>query len=157
MKLRLTPIFWLQFLDWTAQTLLNSNTTERDRVGALLSVAAIFKHGTRADLLPHASTMLEVVTSPEVTGQRNGAAVRKLATKTVQRIGLTFLKAKVATWRYQRGSRSLAINLTSGPAAVSATASDKTQDESEEDYDVPEQTEEVIEQLLTGKGLFLFR
>ena len=51
-----------QFLDWSAQTLLAVGTSERDRVGALLSVAAIYKHGARADLLPHAQTMLEVVT-----------------------------------------------------------------------------------------------
>ena len=132
-------------------TLLNTKTTERDRVGALLSVAAIFKHGTRADLLPHAGVMLEVVTNPDLNGQRSGAAVRKLVTKTIQRIGLTFLKAKVATWRYQRGSRSLAINLTGSTKEQAVANSAETMDESEEEYDVAEQTEEVIEQLLTGR------
>ena len=37
--------------------------------------------------------------------------IQKLGVKLVQRLGLTFLKAKVASWRYQRGSRSLAMNL----------------------------------------------
>ena len=61
---------------------------------------------------------------------------------------------QVATWRYQRGSRSLAINLTqpSTPAAKEIAADVKNDNESGDgdDYDIPEQTEDVIEQLLTG-------
>lgn len=93
--------------------------------------------------------MLEVVTSAELS-ERGGAALRKLVTKTVQRIGLTFLKAKVATWRYQRGSRSLAINLTQTQQTEPTDNKSETQTEDDDDYDVPEQTEEVIEQLLSG-------
>ena len=36
-----------QYLDWSAQTLLDDKSTERNKSGALLGVAAIFKHGTR--------------------------------------------------------------------------------------------------------------
>ena len=88
-----------------------------------------------------------IIISAELS-ERGGAALRKLVTKTVQRIGLTFLKAKVATWRYQRGSRSLAINLTQ--TQQTELTDNKSETEDDDDYDVPEQTEEVIEQLLSG-------
>ena len=91
-----------------------------------------------------------IIISAELS-ERGGAALRKLVTKTVQRIGLTFLKAKVATWRYQRGSRSLAINLTQTQQTEPTDNKSETQTEDDDDYDVPEQTEEVIEQLLSGE------
>ena len=34
----------------------------------------------------------------------NNATHRKLYIKLIQRIGLTFLKPKIAPWRYQRGN-----------------------------------------------------
>ena len=40
---------------------------------------------------------------------------RKLAVKLIQRIGLVFLRPRVAAWRYQRGAKSnIAANLGSG-------------------------------------------
>ena len=57
--------------------------------------------------------------------------------------------AKVASWRYQRGSRSLAINLNmqkvEDKKALVAAGS-----EEEEEYDIPDSVEEVIEELLVG-------
>lgn len=50
-------------------------------------------------------------------------------------------------FRYQRGSRSLAANLAmSQSAAVSAavTTEGETQEQEEEDYDIPEEVETVI-------------
>lgn len=38
--------------------------------------------------------------------------LRKAKVNLAQRIGMIFLKPKVAKWRYQRGVRSLAQNLT---------------------------------------------
>jgi hypothetical protein len=63
--------------------------------------------------------------------------------------GLTFLKVRVASWRYQRGCRSLAANL----AAVRPLPSNpvpQNEEEINEDFDVPDEIEEVIEQLLQG-------
>ena len=45
---------------------------------------------------------------------KNNGLLRKLAVKLCQRIGLTFLPPRVALWRYQRGNRSLELNLSSG-------------------------------------------
>jgi len=142
------------FLDWSAQTLMDDDSSERNKVGALLGTAAIFKHGTRQDLLPHANTMITIVTNDNLLQPKNGTQVRKLTIKTIQRIGLTFLKAKVATWRYQRGSRSLALNLTSNKVTTGdgqqQAKKEEEADEDEDEYEIPEQTEEVIEQLLIG-------
>lgn len=66
-------------------------------------------------------------------------------------------------FRYQRGSRSLAANLSMSQSAMVAAALSpevETQ-EQEEDYDIPEEVETVIgkfQPLLTVKGLlFLYR
>ena len=70
--------------------------------------------------------------------------------------GLIFLKPRVAgeeqtwryqTWRYQRGSRSLAANLQqSQPVETKAAIS--VNDEDDDDYDVPEEIEEVLDEIL---------
>ena len=67
---------------------------------------------------------------------------------------MTFLQARVATWRYQRGSRSLEETLaTSAPSASPSggqgAGGAKGEDEGEA-YDVPEEIEEVIGLLLNG-------
>lgn len=59
------------------------------------------------------------------------------------------MKPRVATWRYQRGSRSLAANLLqSKPIEVSSTSATHFEDEDNEDYDVPEEIEEVLDEIL---------
>jgi hypothetical protein len=75
--------------------------------------------------------------------------VRKLTMKLVQRLGLSFLKARLASWRYQRGNRSLADNLATKTTASSVGDEGKQSDEAE-DFDVPESIEEIIEKLLLG-------
>jgi hypothetical protein len=43
---------------------------------------------------------------------KKSSVIKKARVNLAQRIGCIFLKPKVAKWRYQRGSRSLASNLT---------------------------------------------
>ena len=68
---------------------------------------------------------------------------------------MTFLQARVATWRYQRGSRSLEETLAAsapssgGQQGQGAGNGGKREDEGEA-YDVPEEIEEVIGLLLNG-------
>ena len=67
---------------------------------------------------------------------------------------MTFLQARVATWRYQRGSRSLEETLAASTSSSSGgqqqgVSGIKGKDEGEA-YDVPEEIEEVIGVLLNG-------
>ncbi len=122
----------------------------RTGTGALKALSAILKQGKRDDLLPHSKTLLQVVSGQELKRHHN-VLLRKFSLKVIQRIGLTFLKSKVAAWRYQRGSRSLALNLQ--PTAEQSGKSESPKDDGdaeEEEYDIPEEIEEVIEELLGG-------
>uniref|UniRef100_A0A4W4GJ88 Tubulin-specific chaperone D n=1 Tax=Electrophorus electricus TaxID=8005 RepID=A0A4W4GJ88_ELEEL len=113
------------FLDWTlAMVSEASDRTMAGTValdGALRSLAQLFKHGKRDDFLPYAPTVLRCLDQKKLTDSSQ-AMLRKLGVKVLQRLGLTFLKPRLAKWRYQRGSRSLAVNL--GHSAVAGQAED---------------------------------
>uniref|UniRef100_A0A8C0Q4V2 Tubulin-specific chaperone D n=1 Tax=Canis lupus familiaris TaxID=9615 RepID=A0A8C0Q4V2_CANLF len=143
------------FLDWSLHTLARSSFQTIEGViamdGTLQALAQIFKHGKREDCLPYAATVLKCLEGCNLPDS-NQTLLRKLGVKLVQRLGLTFLKPRVAKWRYQRGCRSLAANLQprlQGPEGSQMPA--ETADcDSDGDYDVPEDVESVIEQLLVG-------
>lgn len=85
------------------------------------------------------------------------AVIRKFFVKITQRIGLAFFKEKVAKWRYQRGKRVLVENVMkengSAPANGSSgvqKACQTAQEDEDEDANIPEEIEDIIEQLLTG-------
>ncbi|XP_057630408.1 tubulin-specific chaperone D [Chionomys nivalis] len=143
------------FLDWSLCTLAHSSLQTIEGViamdGMLQALAQIFKHGKREDCLPYANTVLQCLDGCRLP-ESNQTLLRKLGVKLVQRLGLTFLKPRVAKWRYQRGSRSLAANLQlSAPGkSEQKPLSDSLTSDGDEDYDVPEGVESVIEQLLTG-------
>lgn len=64
---------------------------------------------------------------------------------------MTFLRTRVASWRYQRGSRSLEETLAaSNPSEQTSHSSGQGEEEEGEAYDVPEEIEEVIGLLLNG-------
>ncbi|KAJ8384710.1 hypothetical protein AAFF_G00199160 [Aldrovandia affinis] len=143
------------FLDWSLTTVSQADelTMEGTVVldGVLQSLAQLFKHGKREDFLQYAPTVLQCLDQRQLP-ESSQAMLRKLGVKLVQRLGLTFLKPRLAKWRYQRGSRSLATNLTQSsraeePAEPPPDAEAPGQDE---DYDIPEEIENVIEQLLGG-------
>ncbi|XP_067938122.1 tubulin-specific chaperone D-like [Watersipora subatra] len=115
--------------------------------GILKMLALLYKTGSRDDLIPFAGRILQLVMQEPVIHMSTNIIIRKLGVKLIQRIGLVYLKAKVASWRYNRGSRSLAANLA-GIASSAAPAAETV--EEDEDYDVPEEIEEVIEHLLTS-------
>ncbi|XP_013361458.1 PREDICTED: tubulin-specific chaperone D isoform X2 [Chinchilla lanigera] len=141
------------FLDWSLSTLARSSFHTIDGViamdGTLQALAQIFKHGKREDCLPYATVVLQCLDNCRLP-ESNQTLLRKLGMKLVQRLGLTFLKPKVAAWRYQRGSRSLAANLQLCTLAQSEQKVPVAMSDGDEDYDVPEGVESVIEQLLGG-------
>ncbi|KAK2836189.1 hypothetical protein Q7C36_014058 [Tachysurus vachellii] len=146
------------FLDWTLGIISQSSdlsTLGHQGIvaldGALQSLAQLFKHGKREDVLQYAPTVLQCLDQKRIT-ESTQTTLRKLAVKVVQRLGLTFLKPRLARWRYQRGSRSLAVNLTQSAATgnVLDVKPDPGSFNPEEEYDIPEEVENVIEQLLVG-------
>ena len=86
---------------------------------------------------------------------QKSAQIKKALVNLAQRIGCIFLKPKVAKWRYQRGSRSLASNL-SASGIIASVGNDTTQNnEDEEDDDQLddsqyEQLESIILSLFDG-------
>ncbi|XP_051905785.1 tubulin-specific chaperone D isoform X1 [Hippocampus zosterae] len=137
------------FLDWILATISQNNDQSLDSIrvldGALQSLAMLFQHGKREDLLQHASGVLRCLEEKRLS-ESSQATLRKLNVKLIQRLGLTYLKPRLAPWRYQRGSRSIASTLLTSQA----TDSLKETTQGEEDYDIPEELETVIEHLLMG-------
>ncbi|XP_068932719.1 tubulin-specific chaperone D isoform X4 [Petaurus breviceps papuanus] len=141
------------FLDWTLSTLSKSSfqTMEGTVImdGMLQALAQVFKHGTRESCLPYASIVLQCLDNCKLS-ESNHTLLRKLGVKLVQRLGLTFLKPRLAKWRYQRGCRSLSANLRLSSQDEEKQSPHILASENDEDYDVPEEVENVIEQLLVG-------
>jgi hypothetical protein len=95
--------------------------------------------------------ILPLLTLPFFDQYANNSLIRKLRTKLTQRVGLSYLKPKVASWRYQRGNRSLRQNLegTQTGGLVSAKPALNVE-EDDADEDIPENLEVIIEILLNG-------
>ena len=100
-----------EFLDWAMQMICKKESPDMMKMGALKALAAIYKQGKRDDLLQYSPNLLKHILEQKFNPDNKNLLIRKLALKVVQRLGLVFLKSKVASWRYQRGNRSLALNL----------------------------------------------
>ena len=138
------------FLDWSVRRFVEEERSDAELTGALVATCAITKHGKREDLLQFAPVIMSKLQEANIKESRN-TIIRKLGLKLVQRLGMIFLKARVASWRYQRGNRSLSLNLvTPSGDAKQAVNQEKQKEEEEEEYDIPDEIEEVIEELLVG-------
>ena len=114
-------------------------------VGIFSTLAQIFKLGHRAELLPQLPLLGALATDPSALVNDTSVLRRKLGVKLLQRVAAVHLPPRVAVWRYQRGARSLEMNLQ-------LTIGDGRADEgaAAEEEEVPEQIEEILEQLLHG-------
>ncbi len=106
------------FIRWCTEA-LDVECHQKDNVaqltfkisGILLALAYIFKVGDRESLRRLAPGIVcPLVKMVEMDRNRRTLA-RKLCVKVIQRIGLSFLSPRVASWRYCRGKRSLLQNL----------------------------------------------
>uniref|UniRef100_A0A8C5THU3 Tubulin-specific chaperone D n=1 Tax=Malurus cyaneus samueli TaxID=2593467 RepID=A0A8C5THU3_9PASS len=92
------------FLDWVLSMLSKSSSQTMEGTvivnGMLQALAQLFKHGKREDCLPYAATVLKCLDNCKLS-ESNQMVLRKLGMKLVQRLGLTFVKPKVAKWRSQ--------------------------------------------------------
>jgi len=136
------------FLEWAVQAMSAPSSMDGDITGALTALCAVMKHGKREDLVEDAPNILTKLLATNFKESSN-TNIRKLSLKLVQRLGMIFLKARVASWRYQRGCRSLAATLGS-TQDKDKERKDLEEAEQEECFDVPESIEEVIEELLVG-------
>ena len=141
-------------------------------IGVLHCISQIFKKGHRSRILGHAATVLAPCLM--IASQANQTLTRKLTCKLAQRIGMTFLPPRVATWRYQRGQRSLLQNLQSASTSTSASASSAAKtptitnlqptdtpvagpcpaigcgEEDEDGFQVPDELESIVDHLLVA-------
>lgn len=140
------------FLEWACTESAKDDVDIFVKYGTLACVAMILKHGKREDLLPHVRNLLQWVINAEFKNSVE-ANVQKLVYKIIQRIGMTFLPPRMVAWRYQRGNRSLTANLSAGDSKKLTNEATKQVDNvEEEEFDVPDEVEEVIDQLIQGLG-----
>ncbi|KAF8795134.1 Tubulin-specific chaperone D like protein [Argiope bruennichi] len=140
-------VYLKEYLDWCIKMLVSSDNEISLQAGILSSLALLFKHGKRDDVKSYGAPVLRKILECGFK-DNSSSVVRKMALKLIQRIGLSFLRMKVASWRYSRGKRSLADNLAYGDVGKQMSTEKESSDD--EDYDIPDETEDIIEQLLVG-------
>lgn len=102
----------------SAQAALASSRAQFELVGVYAALANCLKIGNRAELKAWLPLLQPQLSAPPT---KNGSTLaRKLRVKLAQRLGLLLLPPRVATWRYDRGARSLLANLQLGSAAGAA-------------------------------------
>ncbi|KAI9247117.1 armadillo-type protein [Helicostylum pulchrum] len=145
--------YLIPFIDWSKQR-LSADADVFEVTGILQSLCITYQLSPRTVLLPTLDdTIVPLLSMPFFDQYANNALVRKLRTKLTQRVGLCYLKPKIATWRYQRGNRSLRQNLEGivSSGLVSAKPLRNAEDEEDEDEeDISENLEVIIEILLHG-------
>lgn len=93
-----------------------------------------------------------------VYDEKHSTLMKKYTVKLSQRIALVYLPPKLASWRYERGSRSLVDNLAPKKDMIEENKQEITKDdenEEQDDYkegDVPEEIDQVVDILLDGLG-----
>ncbi|KAI8979034.1 armadillo-type protein [Pilobolus umbonatus] len=140
------------FLQWTKDR-LGSKIDVFEITGILASLCYTYQLVPRAVLLPSLDDIIiPLLTMEFFNDHESNSLIRKLRTKLTQRVGLCYLKPKLAKWRYQRGNRSLKQNLEDADTIMSSsqTLKDGEGGEDDEDDDVPENLETIIEILLNG-------
>ncbi|CAO3632731.1 unnamed protein product [Cunninghamella blakesleeana] len=148
--------YLIPYIEWSKNR-LQSDADVFETAGLLSSLCIIFQFSSRDVLLPVLDDhILPVLTMPFFDKYQTNSLIRKLRTKLTQRIGLCYLKPKIASWRYHRGSRSLKTNLeisSNTNTSIQSKASDHNEvqnEDDEDDYDISENLEVIIDVLLTG-------
>ena len=88
--------------------------------GVLDTLSSLFKHGKREDVLDLATPVLSRLGGCDLTESDN-TQLRKLHVKLMQWVGMVFLPPRLASWRYQRGGRSLEEALATSPGVLQSS------------------------------------
>lgn len=145
-------IFLQDFIEKTNTSLVQvnqaiSSAELHSRIGVLIALAYIFKIGDRSTIQSQARQVLQTLKTCNLETSKHEIVV-KLTVKLIQRLGLTFLKPKIAPWRYQRGTRSLLDGLKAASVKVDTISDIVACEDLEEDIVDPE-IEDIIDFLLT--------
>ncbi|KAL8555073.1 hypothetical protein ACS0TY_003029 [Phlomoides rotata] len=153
------------FIEWAHKILssMEDNVMDHFRLlGAVEALAAIFKIGSTSVLL----NVVPLLWNDTSTLIKSGIAarsplLRKYLVKLTQRIGLTSLPHRPATWRYVARNKILGENFSGHETSdcdqsnypVNMNSCNISQEASclqEEDMDVPDIIEDIIELMLSG-------
>lgn len=165
------------FINWSME-----DECRMRNISILMSLQYLYKIGKRQLMQPYSTILLAKLDSLDIFTTCNDQLVIKYCIKLVQQIGLSFLKVKLATWRYKKQTTrflstaieamksSIVSNCSSNGLSDSlngslyesttsaAIGNNSTNDcsmsdmdiDSELDYDIPNELEDVIEILLNG-------
>jgi hypothetical protein len=150
LKTTVLPKFFQQLYDYLSETKKSGDNIKL--LGTLKCIANIYKYGKREDLLPYTLPTLQSLIEQDLLVSTQLSLVRKFHIKIVQRVGTTFFKSKIAKWRYERGSRVL-MNIINNQESLNGKKNStdaSNQDQEENDEKIPNEIEEIIEQLLFG-------
>lgn len=155
------------FLTWQQQALVSSSGPSAVFLlpGILQTLALIFKVGRREQLLPLAPSIWQQLaellgddtsnSSSASSALSSNMLARKLAVKLAQRVGLTLLPLQLAGWRYARTAADLGKNLGAVSTEAAAlgrqgAATEASAAAAAEEFEVPEEIEDVIGVLLSS-------
>ena len=150
------------YLEWSFVTLDKVFPNPSDGLsticGILNALSTLYKLSKREEIVKYSPTVLERIKSLDLFSNKH-TVVRKLNSKVLQRCGLSFLRARPAVWRYQRGSRSLIqaldpdkfkSQLEADKSTADALSTELRSSGTEDENFVPEGVDEVLELLLVG-------
>jgi hypothetical protein len=105
----------VRFLEWCTDQLATADTSSMQGMagacGILATLAHLFKLSKREEVLELAHSVLHTLKTCNSLHSSN-TLLRKLSIKLAQRLGTTFLPARVVSWQYRRGRRFLEETLS---------------------------------------------
>ena len=146
-----------EFMTWSSATLRGDVNDEKEREmiflvpGVLRALAAIYKIGSREQLLPYAEGNWDDAQycATRLSLAKRSTMVRQLSIKLASRVGLVFMKPRVVSWRYDRGARCLQDNL-SGAMQKPPTKQLTTAADEDDKCDVHMAVDDIVEMCLVG-------
>ncbi|XP_020891431.1 tubulin-folding cofactor D isoform X2 [Arabidopsis lyrata subsp. lyrata] len=150
------------FFEWTHEVLSSKEDSVVNNfrlIGVMEALAAIFKTASRKVLLDALPVVLnDVIVLSKSNGATRSPLLRKYLIQLTQRIGLVCLPHRSPSWRYVAQTASLSENISMSSthllappdhAVFAVSQPESSDDQEDEDMDVPEILEQIIEMLLS--------
>ena len=149
-------VFLHDYLQWSVE-IVDKFVEFRDPkyqflyLGSLHSLAQIFKKGHREKLLSFVELVWSSISKAFEKAEQ--ISERKFLAKILQRIGMTLLPVREASWRYQRGKRSLNFLSCKSVGVVEVHSSVEPPSIHDDDnFEVSPVLEDIIDKLLQCLG-----